>query len=109
MATGNIMRMVRVSEGVLPKPRWPFTLSWYSPWSVTRPWLPRFITGCDEWHNLSAGVNIPFMGMVLLFRMRFRCTEGYEHLHMWTAENGWEGLEVLGCTVCRDIMTNHVE
>lgn len=35
---------------------------WWPPWGVTRPWLPWFWRGGDEWCNLAASVVLPFLG-----------------------------------------------
>jgi hypothetical protein len=80
---------------------------WWSPWTISRPWLPRGIRGSDEWHNLSWGVNVPPFGMFIVFRMRYARDEIHEHLNLWTRNEGWEGLYVIGCQICSEIYSDH--
>jgi hypothetical protein len=41
---------------------------WWAPWSVTRPWLPRFSArGGDEFCNDSVTLILPFLGAFIVF------------------------------------------
>lgn len=85
-----------------PPPR-PVEFSYWTPWTLTRPWLPRWIRGSDEWHNLSWGLVIPPFGAFIFFRLRYARSEGTEHLWTWSRMFGWEGIRVMGCALRDEI------
>lgn len=77
------------------------------PWKLTR-WGWGFHSfpqrGCDEWHNRSWYVVLPF-GMFVIFPAYdewYDRVEGEEHLHSRGPE-GTEGLIVEGCIICSEI------
>lgn len=94
--------MIRTVD--LPRPRWPLDAAWWSPWTITRPWLPRLIRGCDEWHNPSLGVIVPPFGGLVVWRLRYRRDEESEHMNLWTRNEGWEGLIVADCPFCQELL-----
>lgn len=78
---------------------------WWNPWSgVTDPWKPRFFRGCDEWHNKSVAVVLPFMGCFIFFWERDFSREGDEHVYARCGVNGWEGAIVDKCVICDEIV-----
>lgn len=91
-----------IDPSALQPPRWPLSLSYWAPWTITRFWLPRWIRGSDEWHNYSYGLVLPF-GAFIVFRVRYRRTEGAEHLNAYHRAFGWDGIRVMGCAICDEI------
>jgi hypothetical protein len=78
---------------------------WWAPWRTTRPWLPRFFRGTDEWHNRSVAVVVPFLGTFILFVGPFD-RSGDEHLNAWSSVGGWEGRNVEDCPVCIEMRSD---
>ena len=76
---------------------------WWSPRLVTQPWRPRVFRGCDEWHNPSWAIVLPFLGCFIVFVGReFGRPVGGEHLWAFV-DGGWEGEFVDDCAICGEI------
>jgi hypothetical protein len=91
----------------LYRPRFPLDVMWWTPWTITDPWRPRVFRGCDEWHNKSWALIVPPLGGFVFFRMRYARDHVSEHLNLWTRNEGWEGLYVVGCDICAEVYTTH--
>jgi hypothetical protein len=98
------MSVCVVKREMLPEPSWPVSATWWAPWTVTRPWLPRWLRSCDERHNPSFGVVFPMLGAVVVWRMRYRRDDDAEHLMSWHIWSGWEGLYVADCPICAEVL-----
>lgn len=88
---------------MLSPPPIPLDLMWWPPWQCTDPWRFHAFRGGDEWHNPSWALIVPLLGGFILFRMRYRRDHLREHLNLWTRDDGWEGLYVIGCPICAEI------
>lgn len=80
---------------------------YWAPWTVTRPWLPRVGRGCDEWHNKSVLLILPFLGAFIFFWERDFNRDGEEHLYAWCLSCGWEGAYHIDCDICNEIRVDH--
>ena len=76
-------------------------IQYWWPWRVTDVWRPRIEKSCDEWHNKSYLVVIPFVGVVVWFFGPFN-REGEEHVY-GHGPDGYEGRIVDGCDICAEI------
>lgn len=81
----------------------PFT--YWPPWSVTRPWLPRAFRGGDEWHNPSWALILPFLGAFIWFRLDWPRVDGGQHLYA-RFMGAWEGVDQPGCLVCAEVRSD---
>lgn len=72
---------------------------YWKPTEVTRPWLPRFFRGGDEWHNASVAVVLPFLGCFIFFYEKDFNRDGEEHVHGQFGGQ-WEGQIVEDCDEC---------
>lgn len=110
------MTLQTVHESELEPPHRRWDVMWCWPWDLTRPWLPRWIRGTDEWHNASGGIIIPFVGAVIVYRMRYRRDDPAQHI--WAVQRvelgvgralRWEGLRVRECAFCDEIVKEALE
>lgn len=98
-----------ISRSGIYRRRW----QWWPPWGVTRWWLPRTWLGGDEFCNVPLCVNLPPLGVLILFKpgpMRtMPCAEDWAEMNdaeradyapcglnhggrtNWTAHNHWDG------------------
>lgn len=76
---------------------------WWKPTNVTNPWKPRFFKGCDEWHNKSYAVIIPFLGCYTWFFGPFSRV-GEVHIYAYNGSEGWSGKYDPNCDICKEIM-----
>lgn len=77
---------------------------WWSPTKVTQPWRPSVFRGCDEWHNPSVGVVVPFLGAFIWFTGRDFSRHGEPHVSAWGSGSGFVGRLVNGCADCSDFL-----
>lgn len=78
---------------------------YWTPWSVSRPWLPRANSGTDEWHNRSVYVILPFLGGLAFFWERDFDQTGEEHIASYF-DGAWEGHYDITCGICNEIRSD---
>jgi hypothetical protein len=96
----NLDRTFR-KDGVYRR-RW----QWWLPWGVTRPWLPRWFYGADEWCNPSVCLVIPPFGCLVIFwhfgRLQTTpCGEDWSHM------NDFERADYSPCGFLHDGRISH--
>lgn len=75
---------------------------YWKPWEVTEPWKLGVQLGCDEFHNSSIMLQLPFLGCFIFFYNR-RFQQETEHLHGMVEEAGKKvvyGKVDSNCEIC---------
>lgn len=77
-----------------------FTPFWkLTQWGFLRRLVGR---GCDEYHNPSRYLIVPFVGMLVIFRMTYGTT--VPHLSA-CIDGKWEGAMDTSCPICSEIQS----
>lgn len=58
--------------------------------------------GCDEYHNTSRYLIVPFVGDFTLFDRDYDASQP-EHIYSYSPERGFEGADVTNCAVCTEV------
>lgn len=75
---------------------------YWSPKGLTRWWSFQFQRGCDEYHNKSIVIGVPFLGAIVVFWEREQ-DGGEEHVCGHGPE-GWTGVPKAECDICCEIV-----